>query len=142
MPDVVPGLKEAGLEEEVEVRGVGCMRLCCEGPLVAVEPQNLLYQQVAPEDAPAIVGALKGGSCNAKQGDLNAPFFQRQMAIVLENSGRIDPDRPGAKAGLHRVRVRIVPHVGLQADAPRIDDQTAAGGAHAAVAVREAQMNP
>ena len=26
---------DAGLEDEVEVRGVGCMKLCCEGPLVA-----------------------------------------------------------------------------------------------------------
>jgi bidirectional [NiFe] hydrogenase diaphorase subunit len=26
-------VKEAGLESDVEVRGVGCMKLCCQGPL-------------------------------------------------------------------------------------------------------------
>jgi bidirectional [NiFe] hydrogenase diaphorase subunit len=37
---------EAGLQNEVEVRGVGCMKLCCEGPLVAVDPKNELYIKV------------------------------------------------------------------------------------------------
>ncbi len=27
-------VKDAGLEDQVEVRGVGCMKLCCQGPLV------------------------------------------------------------------------------------------------------------
>jgi len=30
-------VKEAGLEDQVEVRGVGCMKLCCQGPLVQVD---------------------------------------------------------------------------------------------------------
>ena len=30
-------VKSAGLNELVEVRGVGCMRLCCQGPLVTVD---------------------------------------------------------------------------------------------------------
>jgi len=30
-------VKEAGLAEEVEVRGVGCMKLCCQGPLVQID---------------------------------------------------------------------------------------------------------
>ena len=34
---------QAGLENDVEVRGVGCMKLCCEGPLVQADPQNSLY---------------------------------------------------------------------------------------------------
>ena len=32
-------VKEAGLEDQVEVRGVGCMKLCCQGPLVQVDSQ-------------------------------------------------------------------------------------------------------
>ena len=54
-------VKEAGLENEVEVRGVGCMKLCCEGPLVQADPQNALYVKVTPGNAPSIVAALKGG---------------------------------------------------------------------------------
>ncbi len=34
---LVKAVAEAKLEGEVEVRGVGCMKLCCEGPLVAEE---------------------------------------------------------------------------------------------------------
>ena len=86
-------VQEAGLADEVEVRGVGCMRLCCEGPLVAVDPAGILYQKVAPEDAASIVAALKGGETRVKRGDLNHPFFTQQMSIVLENSGEIDPER-------------------------------------------------
>lgn len=86
-------VQEAGLADEVEVRQVGCMRLCCEGPLVAVDPAGILYQKVAPEDAASIVAALKGGETQVKRGDPNHPFFTKQMSIVLENSGEIDPER-------------------------------------------------
>ena len=86
-------VKDGGLEDEVEVRGVGCMKLCCEGPLVAADPGKALYQKVTPENAPSIVAALKGGRAEAEQGDLNHPFFTEQFCIVLANSGEIDPDR-------------------------------------------------
>ena len=86
-------VQEAGLNDEVEVRGVGCMRLCCEGPLVAVEPAGVLYEKVNPEDAGAIIGALKGGEARLQRGDLNHPFFTKQLSIVLENSGEVDPER-------------------------------------------------
>jgi bidirectional [NiFe] hydrogenase diaphorase subunit len=86
-------VKDAGLENEVEVRGVGCMKLCCEGPLVGVEPGNILYEKVAPDDARELIAALKGGKVQLKTGDLNHPFFKRQLPIVLANSGQIDPER-------------------------------------------------
>ena len=94
-------VKEA-LEKEVEargkkdcckVRGVGCMGLCAAGPLVAMEKEKVLYQGVTPEDAPAIVDALGAEPVARIQGDLEAPFFSRQHKIVLENCGRIDPER-------------------------------------------------
>ena len=52
---------ETGLPDQFEVRGVGCMKLCCEGPLVQADPQNSLYVKVTAENAPSIVAALKGG---------------------------------------------------------------------------------
>lgn len=36
---------DAGLADDVEVRGVGCMRLCCEGPLVAIDPIGVLLEE-------------------------------------------------------------------------------------------------
>ncbi len=86
-------VKEAGLENEVEVRGVGCMRLCCEGPLVAVDPAEVLFEKVAPADCDALVATVKGVPSQLKQGDLTAPFFKHQLSIVLENCGLVDPDR-------------------------------------------------
>ena len=86
-------VKAAGLSEQVEVRGVGCIRLCCQGPLVQVDPQGILYEKVTPADAPSIVSALQGGTATAHRGNLKHPFFTKQLSIVLENSGEIDPER-------------------------------------------------
>src|SRR5512140_589343 len=86
-------VKEAGLEEQVEVRGVGCMKLCCQGPLVQIDPTNTLYQRVSPEVAASLIATLNGGETSAEQGDPNAPFFTNQLSIVLGNSGIIDPER-------------------------------------------------
>jgi bidirectional [NiFe] hydrogenase diaphorase subunit len=90
---LVKAVTDAGLENDVEVRGVGCLKLCCEGPLVVVDPERMLFQKVRPEDAASIVGVLKGGETGVERGDLDSPFFKHQMAIVLENSGVVDPDR-------------------------------------------------
>jgi bidirectional [NiFe] hydrogenase diaphorase subunit len=86
-------VKDAGLTDEVEVRGVGCMKLCCEGPLVSIDTQDALYEKVTPEDALALIGTLKGGKTDVKRGDFNHPFFKKQTSIVLANSGEIDPER-------------------------------------------------
>ena len=45
---------DLGLADQVEVRGVGCMKLCCQGPLVQVDPRGDLYQKVTPEDAASV----------------------------------------------------------------------------------------
>ena len=83
----------AGLADEVEVVGVGCMGFCGQGPIVSVEPGDLLYERVRPEQADGIVAALAGGACDAERGDHQHPFFARQLPIVRRNGGRIDPER-------------------------------------------------
>ena len=86
-------VKAADLADSVDVLGVGCLGLCSGGPLVAVDPERILYERVTPADAPAIVAALAKGAANVPQADPRHPFFTRQVPIVLENSGRIDPER-------------------------------------------------
>src|SRR3974390_261963 len=86
-------VKDAGLADEVAVRGVGCMKLCCEGPLVSVDTQEALYEKVTPEDALELVKSLKGGKTKVKRGDFNHPFFKNQLSVVLANSGDVDPER-------------------------------------------------
>ena len=83
---------EAGLQDQVEVRGVGCMKLCCQGPLVQADPAGILYEKVSPPDAAPIIAALKGVPNNLAKSDPGAPFFAKQHAIVLANSGIIDPE--------------------------------------------------
>src|SRR5581483_1341907 len=99
-------VKEAGLESEVEVRGVGCMKLCCQGPLVQVDAlgggatvmletrtAGPLYQKVTPDDAASVVATIKGGQTRLEQSDPQHPFFPAQLPIVLANCGHIDPER-------------------------------------------------
>ncbi|HYG35653.1 MAG TPA: NADH-quinone oxidoreductase subunit NuoF [Clostridia bacterium] len=100
-------VNDAGMENQVEVRGVGCMKLCCQGPLVQVDtaPEEgatvtietgtagPLYQKVTPEDAAALVASLQGGKPQLQQGDPKHPFFTEQLSIVLANSGYVDPER-------------------------------------------------
>jgi NADH:ubiquinone oxidoreductase, NADH-binding (51 kD) subunit len=82
-----------GLSDRVQVVGVGCMGFCGMGPIVEIEPQDTLYEKVTPEQAPSIIEALNGGETTALKGDPNHPFFAKQLKIVRENSGKIDPEK-------------------------------------------------
>ena len=105
-------VKEAGLEDQVEVRGVGCMKLCCQGPLVQVdsaaegatveisaEGQGPLYQKVTPEDAASLIGTLKGGKTKVQPGDPKDPFFTEQ---ILHRAGQQRHRGPRTHRVLHR----------------------------------------
>jgi len=98
-------VKDAGMESEVEVRGVGCMKLCCQGPLVQVDTkpegdgatvqlgEGPLYVKVTAENAAEVIGTLKGTKAGLEQVDPKGPFFSHQLGIVLGNSGIVDPER-------------------------------------------------
>ncbi|MGF1498297.1 MAG: NuoF family protein [Elainellaceae cyanobacterium] len=86
-------VEDAGLGDRVEVVGVGCMGFCGRGPLVQIDPDNALYEEVKPEEAASIIDSLHGGSATAIKGDMQHPFFSRQVRIVRENSGKVDPER-------------------------------------------------
>jgi bidirectional [NiFe] hydrogenase diaphorase subunit len=86
-------VSDAGLEDRIGVSGVGCLRLCARGPLVAVDPEDALFQQVTPENASSIVAGVQGGQVTARRIDASDPFFALQSSVVLENSGKIDPER-------------------------------------------------
>jgi bidirectional [NiFe] hydrogenase diaphorase subunit len=108
-------VEEKGLADRVEVRRVGCMGLCGPGPLVSVEPDNLLYEHVTPESAPSIIEALVGGTAQAERCDPQQPFFARQTLVVRANGGRIDPERiedyieAGGYRALHHVLLELRP---------------------------------
>lgn len=86
-------LHERGMEDTCALKGVGCLGLCKAGPLVAVEPNGALYQNVAASDAPDIVSALGQTPVERLVCPTDVPFFKRQTKITLENSGVVDPER-------------------------------------------------
>lgn len=77
---------------KVHVRKTGCMGLCAAGPLVLVEPENQLLQHVSVELADSVIERL--GKAPAKELQCNLrEHFDQQVHVVLENSGRIDPEK-------------------------------------------------
>jgi len=81
-----------GWQKKCQSKGVGCMGLCAEGPLVSTG-QGTLYQHVTAADAGAILDALDTQPVTRLVCRTDVPFFQRQKKIVLENSGLVDPER-------------------------------------------------
>lgn len=86
-------VKTKGLQDKIEVHSVGCLGLCGRGPLLQVDPNQKLYQQVTPAQADSIIDSLNGGTTDAQEFDFNHPFFANQLPIATENCGRIDPER-------------------------------------------------
>src|SRR6266566_7602933 len=81
-----------GSGDHCQVKGVGCMGLCSEGPLVSTS-SGQMYKHVKPGDATELLDSIDGAVVSRLLCPTDVPFFQRQKKIVLENSGVIDPDR-------------------------------------------------
>ncbi len=85
-------VNKRGAKDRCQVKGVGCMGLCSEGPLVSTSA-GVLYKKVEAADGPAILDSLESSPVERLVCPTDVPFFKRQQKIVLENSGVIDPDR-------------------------------------------------
>jgi bidirectional [NiFe] hydrogenase diaphorase subunit len=115
---------EAGLSEAVEVFGTGCLGLCDAGPLVQVEAGGArhVYQKVDAAAAAAITREhlAQGRPVERHLATGHEPFFDKQLKIVLENSGRIDPERiescvaEGAYEALQKAVTEMTPQDVLQ----------------------------
>ena len=89
---VVDALTEAVVERgltDVAVRRVGCLGLCARGPLVDVPEYGHLFEEVTAASVGSVVDTL---AAPLSSSDGPSPFFARQLKVVLENSGRIDPE--------------------------------------------------
>ena len=111
-------VKEQGLDADVEVRRVGCMGFCGQGPLVGIDgvkAKEILFEHIKPEDANAIIASLKGVKSNLEIGDPDHPFFAKQTKIVRANGGIIDPEKIedyiaiGGYEALHNVLTEMPP---------------------------------
>ena len=92
-------VNQAGLAGKITVSGVGCMGLCSKAPLVRVDPEGTLYDRVTTDRASEIVAVISQTpnsqpSLSPSQYQPHShPFFTKQLKIVLENSGKIDPEK-------------------------------------------------
>ncbi|MFO7895068.1 MAG: NADH-ubiquinone oxidoreductase-F iron-sulfur binding region domain-containing protein [Longimicrobiales bacterium] len=104
-------LRERELGGEVELVRTGCHGFCERGPLVTVQPRDILYCGVTAEDVPAIVDGTFGrgevverllyempGAAPGQPGTRvteaeQIPFYKHQQRVVLGLNDRIDPTR-------------------------------------------------
>jgi bidirectional [NiFe] hydrogenase diaphorase subunit len=76
---------------DVAVKRVGCLGLCASGPLVQIPESGAIFSHVTPEAVEPVMTALR----ELRPGDERpepAPFFARQVRIVTDRSGLVDPE--------------------------------------------------
>jgi NADH-quinone oxidoreductase subunit F len=100
----IRAIQDQGLGKEVLVKKTGCHGFCERAPLMVIAPQEILYQQVNPDDVPEIVAEtiikkniigrllykdIATGKVYLYTHEI--PFYQKQRRVVLSENGRIDP---------------------------------------------------
>ncbi len=85
--------KAHGMEHTCKITGGGCNGLCAAGPMVLVEPGNIWYQGVTPDDVPEIMQNLDKKPVERLLCNPQDPFFARQTKLVLNHLEDIDPER-------------------------------------------------
>ncbi len=103
-------VEERGLGTVCSITNGGCRGLCASGPMVSVEPQGILYQGVKPEDSTEILKSLSKEPVKRLECSQEVPFFSRQKKIVLEYSGKLDPERiePYVAAGGYDALLKVL----------------------------------
>ncbi len=86
----------------VTISKAGCFGFCAKGPIVVIDPDEIFYEMVTPDDASDIIDCYeKNITCDrllAKENEklirkwheLN--FYKKQDRIALQNCGKIDPE--------------------------------------------------
>lgn len=88
-------VKGQGLEHQCQVKGVGCLGLCSAGTLVSAdtEDKQVLLKHVQPGHAGEIVKGFMAAFPVDLIHPTDIPFFTKQVRIVTENCGRVDPEQ-------------------------------------------------
>lgn len=97
-------LKQKGLTKKIKIRTTGCHGFCEQGPLMIIEPENIFYCHIKPEDVPEIVLATLehdriierliykdpiSGKSFTHEPDI--PFYKAQDRVVLGQNKSVDP---------------------------------------------------
>jgi len=106
--DVIDAVKDEldkqGLAKSVSIRTTGCHGFCEQGPLMVIEPDNIFYRHISPDDAPEIVAKTIGEnevverllytdpvSGNKVQTEAQIPFYSAQDRHLLSQNRLVDP---------------------------------------------------
>jgi NADH:ubiquinone oxidoreductase subunit F (NADH-binding)/(2Fe-2S) ferredoxin len=121
-------LKRQGLSDSVTLRITGCQGFCEQGPIMVIDPSNIFYCHVAPEDVAEIVA-------RSVQGD-----------EVIDSLLYTDPAtgkkvRTEAEISFYRVQDRVLLSQNRQVDPCAIEDYFAIGG-YSALAKVLAEHDP
>lgn len=108
LPFVVELREESDNSGKIGLTHSGCQGFCQMGPLVAVLPDDILYNRVKPDDVAEIVETslvqnkvverllyVEPGAGRVCKGVHDIPFYTRQQRFVLGECGTIDPDNLG-----------------------------------------------
>lgn len=96
--------KESEADVEIEAKCVGCHGFCERGPIIVLQPGNILYQRVEEPDVGEIFretvlngriverllyeDPITGQKARTEE---EIPFYRAQQRIVLAGNGSIDP---------------------------------------------------
>ena len=95
-------LEKDGIKN-ITAHKTGCFGFCAKGPIVVIDPDEIFYELVKPEDADDIVEAVITNKVVerllAKENEkyvekwhkLN--FYSKQERIALKNCGKINPEK-------------------------------------------------
>ncbi|HPJ65018.1 MAG TPA: NADH-quinone oxidoreductase subunit NuoF [Flexilinea sp.] len=97
-------LTEESVSEGKTVVRTGCRGFCSKGPLVHIDPLNVLYTHVKPEDVQEIYDAALDGKIierlvyhdpitnEAYPNAEESPFYKNQTSNILLHCGKINPE--------------------------------------------------
>ena len=93
--------KKRGCGQDYLVTPTGCHGFCARGPIVVIEPENIFYERVRPDQVPEIIEKTVLGDeliedllyVDPETGkkivhEAEIPFYARQEQIVFQDSGR------------------------------------------------------
>lgn len=86
-------VKKRGNDQKCEVKGTGCLGLCSQGPMLAVQPEGTLYQNVKPNHAEGIIDSLGKKPLPDLYCPTDQAFYKHQHKIVMKNAGIVDPEQ-------------------------------------------------
>jgi len=97
-------LNRRKLTKKIKIRSTGCHGFCEQGPLMVIEPENIFYCHVKPEDVAEVVSTtlinnkvidklLYTDSATGKKitSEKDIPFYRVQDRAVLGQNKMVDP---------------------------------------------------